>query len=100
MNILPFPALSLALRSGARQGVRGYLPCKHNPCVFPDRKNVGFLASWYHEAVLAVFLHIPEGDMRVLAAIGLPHRTHNAVSGDRFCSCPAGAENKKTAISP
>jgi len=40
-----------------------------------------FDACVYTQAVLAIPLHIPGGDMRVLAAMGQPFRTHNAVSG-------------------
>ena len=84
MNYLPFPALSALRISEQDQGARGYLPCKQNRGIFPGRKMIGFSPCGHHKAVLADFKAYPLRDMRVLAAIGLPLRTHNAVSGDLF----------------
>ena len=68
--------------------------------VFPQRENARFFACGHPQAVLAKNAQTPTGYVRVLAGLGLPLRTHNAVSGDKVLLLLFARKNKKTAIDP
>ena len=90
----------LALHKRSKTKGPGDIPCKQNQSCFSGKENGLIFGLCGNAGSACCFSAYPRGDMRVLAAIGRPLRTHNAVSGVILLPFPWLMKNKKTAISP